>query len=354
MPTYDAARHRAAGAACRGDWRRDATEHLSIRPRRRSRSTRSGPAAFESNLKHYADVFCNGTVSYAIPKGALTDPSGCASWRRSSSGPRGRHPRIARTTPSLHQQLAARTAGRQPAYGRNRASDRRQHHHAAGGHLGMVWWYASQPRGPEGVRLPKRIPCGTWEATPSQRATVKYLLGRVGPDSWCRCSGRGDGPLRRRGRRVLRLSLVAVAALQRDSHLARPDGPVLDRHRLAGGRIVHRPARQRARTDGPTTRRQRAVRGPAGRRGAVAGRGVAEHPQQAVRRRVVLPRSPGLRVRRPGTGLANRPVRRAAALAVPGGAFDPRRPFEDPASRSSYCICSLCRPGPSACSTVSG
>ena len=36
----------------------------------------------------------------------------------------------------LHAQLALRTFGRQPAHGRNGRLDRREHHHAAGGHLG--------------------------------------------------------------------------------------------------------------------------------------------------------------------------------------------------------------------------
>ncbi len=36
----------------------------------------------------------------------------------------------------LHQQLAARAAGRQPPNGRQRGLDRRQHHHVAGRHFG--------------------------------------------------------------------------------------------------------------------------------------------------------------------------------------------------------------------------
>ena len=50
----------------------------------------------------------------------------------------------------LHPQLAARTAGRQPAHRRERDVDRRQHHHAAGRHLrhGLVVRLAEGRRSP--------------------------------------------------------------------------------------------------------------------------------------------------------------------------------------------------------------
>ena len=40
----------------------------------------------------------------------------------------------------------------------------------------MVWWYASQKQAEtEAEPLPETDPLGSWEATPSQRATVKYF-----------------------------------------------------------------------------------------------------------------------------------------------------------------------------------
>jgi len=40
----------------------------------------------------------------------------------------------------------------------------------------MVWWYASQKASePEGP-IPHTDPLGTWAATPSQRATLKYFF----------------------------------------------------------------------------------------------------------------------------------------------------------------------------------
>jgi nitric oxide reductase subunit B len=44
-----------------------ATDTLRIDPVR--------AAAFDANLRHYADVFGNGREEYAIPKGALSDPA---------------------------------------------------------------------------------------------------------------------------------------------------------------------------------------------------------------------------------------------------------------------------------------
>ena len=87
----------------------------------------------------------------------------------------------------------------------------------------------------------------------------QILLGRVGLDSAADAAGRRHGALRRRRGRLLRLSALEVAAVQRGPHVARSTGPVLDRHGLAGGRIVHRPAGQRAGTEGTTPGRQRPV-----------------------------------------------------------------------------------------------
>lgn len=48
--------------------------------------------AFEANLQHYTDVFSNGNVAYAIPKGCKVIPVSCGSWPLSSSGLLGRRP----------------------------------------------------------------------------------------------------------------------------------------------------------------------------------------------------------------------------------------------------------------------
>ncbi len=185
----------------------------------------------------------------------------------------------------------------------------------------MAWWYASRKEEEEAHAPPESDPLALWEATPSQRATIKYfwvvsalilvqmLLGVV----TAHYGVEGDG--------FYGIPALRVAAVQRDPHLARPDGPVLDRHGVAGGRAVHRPAGQRPRAEVPAAGRQRAVRRAAAGGGRLADRRVAEHSEQDDRPGVVLPRAPGLRVRRPGPRLADRPVRRPVALALPD---DPR------------------------------
>lgn len=39
----------------------------------------------------------------------------------------------------------------------------------------MAWWYASRREAEEERAAPATDPLGTWAATPSQRATVKYF-----------------------------------------------------------------------------------------------------------------------------------------------------------------------------------
>ena len=108
--------------------------------------------------------------------------------------------------------------------------------------------------------LPETDPLRGWRATPSQQATVKYfwvvaalILVQILPGVVTAHYGvEGDG--------FYGIPLSRVAALQRDADVARAARPVLDRHRLAGGRAVHRPAGQRRRAEGPAARRQRPLR----------------------------------------------------------------------------------------------
>ena len=122
-------------------------------------------------------MFANGKAEYAIPAGAVSDPDRLrklsafffwTSWAPSTNRPERRH--------HLHAQLALRAAGRQPAHGRDGRLDRREHHHAAGGHLGDgLVVRRSRSRG-RGVTAAGSRPAGqTWVATPSQKATVKYF-----------------------------------------------------------------------------------------------------------------------------------------------------------------------------------
>ena len=112
-------------------------------------------------------------------------------------------------------------------------------------------------------RRRKPIRSAVWAATPSQQATVKYfwvvsalilvqmLLGVVTAHYGVEGDGFYGFPL----------SKWLPYSVTRTWHVQ--IGPVLDCHGLAGSRAVHRPAGQRAGTEGTTPGRQRPVPGAA-------------------------------------------------------------------------------------------
>jgi len=135
-------------------------------------------AAFADNAKHYADVFTNGRPEYAIPKGALTDPADLralaaffwwTSWACSTNRP---GMGITYTQNWPHEPLI----------------DNRPTPDAVvwsvisfvlllAGVGGMVWYFASQPRGEdEAEEAPARDPLLGYAPTPSQKATLKYFF----------------------------------------------------------------------------------------------------------------------------------------------------------------------------------
>jgi nitric oxide reductase subunit B len=132
--------------------------------------------AFEANLKHYSDVFANGKAEYAIPAGAVSDPDRLrklssfffwTSWGASTNRPNedttftnnwpyeplvGNRPTgdtVVWTGVSIIMLLAGISA--------------------------MVWWYAARKSEEEAITLPESDPLGSWVATPSQKATIKYF-----------------------------------------------------------------------------------------------------------------------------------------------------------------------------------
>ncbi len=132
--------------------------------------------AFESNLQHYSDVFANGKAEYAIPAGAVSDPDRLrklsafffwTSWGASTNRPNedttftnnwpyepliGNRPTgdtVVWTGVSIIMLLAGISA--------------------------MVWWYAARKSEEEAIPLPESDPLGSWVATPSQKATIKYF-----------------------------------------------------------------------------------------------------------------------------------------------------------------------------------
>ena len=132
--------------------------------------------AFQSNLKHYSDVFANGKAEYAIPKGAVTDPDRLkklsafffwTAWAASTNRPN-------------EEATFTNNWPYEPLVGNRPTGDTVVWTGVSiimllAGISAMVWWYAAR-RSEEAVTpLPETDPLGSWVATPSQKATVKYF-----------------------------------------------------------------------------------------------------------------------------------------------------------------------------------
>ncbi len=165
----------------------------------------------------------------------------------------------------------------------------------------MVWWYASQKARRGTRRTARDRPARQVGGHAVAARHPQILLGRVGSDpgadrcwAWSppttasRATASTASPLAK----WLPYSVTRTWHMQ-IRHL-------LDRHRVAGRRPLHRPAGQRARAEGPAARRQRPVRRAAARRGRLAGRRVVSVQNKLSERNVVSTWATGLRVRRPG------------------------------------------------------
>lgn len=132
--------------------------------------------AFESNLAHYTDVFANGSTNYAIPAGAVTDPARLrqlaafyfwTSWAASTNRP---DDTISYTNNWPYEPLVSNRATGDAVVWTGVSIIM-----LLAGISAMAWWYASRKDAEEERAAPKADPLGTWQATPSQRATVKYF-----------------------------------------------------------------------------------------------------------------------------------------------------------------------------------
>lgn len=133
--------------------------------------------AFQANLAHYSDVFSNGESDYAIPAGAVTDTDRLkklsafffwTSWAASTNRPGDD---ISYTNNWPHEPLI----GNRPS-GETVVWTGVSIIMLLAGISAMASWYASQ-RGEEETEqsLHESDPLALWEATPSQRATIKYF-----------------------------------------------------------------------------------------------------------------------------------------------------------------------------------
>jgi nitric oxide reductase subunit B len=132
--------------------------------------------AFQANLSHYSDVFGNGRTDYAIPAGAVTNESRLrqlsafffwTSWAASTNRP-GDH--ISYTNNWPYEPLVANRPTGEAVVWTGVSIIM-----LLAGISAMAWWYASR-RAEEGASIaPETDPLGSWKATPSQQATVKYF-----------------------------------------------------------------------------------------------------------------------------------------------------------------------------------
>ena len=132
--------------------------------------------AFAANLQHYTEIFAQGNVDYAIPKGAVSDPQRLreltafffwSSWAAVTNRP---DDHISYTSNWPHEPLV----GNRPS-GESVVWTGVSIIMLLAGICAMVWWYASRPREAGLETLPEKDPLGSWQATPSQKATLKYF-----------------------------------------------------------------------------------------------------------------------------------------------------------------------------------
>ena len=132
--------------------------------------------AFQSNLAHFSDVFSNGNADYAIPAGAVSDPDRLhklssfffwTSWAASTNRP---DDNATFTNNWPHEPLVNnRPTGDSIVWTGVSIIM------LLAGISGMAWWYAARRSEEEEPVAPEDDPLGRWEATPSQRATIKYF-----------------------------------------------------------------------------------------------------------------------------------------------------------------------------------
>jgi len=132
--------------------------------------------AFQANLVHYSDVFANGQTDYAIPAGAVTDESRLrqlsafffwTSWAASTNRP---DDHISYTNNWPYEPLVANVPTGEAVVWTGVSIIM-----LLAGISAMAWWYAARRSEEDEAVAPETDPLGTWSATPSQRATIKYF-----------------------------------------------------------------------------------------------------------------------------------------------------------------------------------
>lgn len=133
-------------------------------------------AAIDSLSRYYADIFANGRSGYAIPAGALTDPTALrqlaafffwASWATTTNRPGDD---ITYTSNWPHEDLVDNVPTTSSVLWTGISIIV-----LLAGIGGMVWYNASQPHTPSPVKLPQGDPLYLAKPTPSQKSVIKYF-----------------------------------------------------------------------------------------------------------------------------------------------------------------------------------
>lgn len=132
--------------------------------------------AFRANRAHYSQVFSEGNSNYAIPAGAVTESdrlqklSAFFFWTAWSASTNRPNDIITYTNNWPFEPLV----GNRPT-GESVVWTGVSIIMLLAGIAAMAWWFAAKKSEDEGSSVPETDPLGRWEATPSQRATIKYF-----------------------------------------------------------------------------------------------------------------------------------------------------------------------------------
>lgn len=132
--------------------------------------------AFAANLEHCTSVFREGNEGYAIPPGTVSDPERLralaafffwTSWACVTNRPGDT---ISYTHNWPHEPLVGNVPTGETVVWTGVSILM-----LLAGICALVWWYAAQPRHDDNAPPPETDPLMTWQATPSQWATLKYF-----------------------------------------------------------------------------------------------------------------------------------------------------------------------------------
>src|SRR5262245_10140957 len=133
--------------------------------------------AFDANQAHYAAVFRDGRVDYAIPRATLTDPDRLRAlaafffWTAWAAAVERPGTNVSYTSNWPYEPLVGNVPTSENIVWTGVSIIM-----LLAGLGGFIWYYASRPAPPPAEGVPARDPLLGWPPTPSHPATIKYFL----------------------------------------------------------------------------------------------------------------------------------------------------------------------------------